>query len=72
MRITLAPTLEEHMDALHRNGWSTGDVAIDGVWVVYCTKDEHVIHASHEDRTKAWALAEGQARIVSSVPIRNN
>ena len=72
MRVTLAPTLEDYMDDLHRDGWSTGDVALQDEWMVYCTKDEQCIQISHKDRTRAWGLAVDQARLIATVITRKN
>lgn len=38
MRLTLARTLEELMDHLHKQGWSMGDAGVDGLYAVLARK----------------------------------
>lgn len=70
--MTLAPTLEELMSQLHKQGWSMGDVGVDGLYSVYGTKGSDLIHAIHEDRTETWRLAAEQARVIEMGPVSRN
>lgn len=72
MRLTLAPTQEELMSQLHKQGWSMGDAGVDGLYAVYGTKGEHSVHAIHPARTEAWRQAAEQAWVIEMGPVSRN
>lgn len=64
MRFTVAPTLDELMDALTTTGWTIGDVEVDGEWLVHGRKGSLQIRARGKTRNAAWYAACEQARLL--------
>jgi hypothetical protein len=58
------PSVDESFDRLHRAGWSVGEVATAGEWVVSGTNGENLLVARGETQAEAWWRACEQARAV--------
>ena len=58
------PSVDESFDRLHRAGWSVGEIATAGEWVVSGTNGENVIDAQGATQAEAWWRACEQARAV--------
>lgn len=58
------PTVDESRGRLCRAGWSVGDCAAGGLWLVTGTNGENVVRASAESQAEAWWRACVQAREV--------
>ena len=57
-------TTSEAMERLYRAGWTVGDIAITGCWMVLGTNGENQIRAIGATRAGAWRLACEQAASV--------
>ena len=62
--VNALPSVDESFDRLRRAGWSVGEVATAGEWIVTGTNGENVIDALGETQAEAWWLACEQARAV--------
>lgn len=64
------PTIEEAAEALHREGWSTGDLAITAasaiVWMVFAHREKQRIVTRAPSQSVAWSLAAEAATRLGS------
>jgi len=60
------PSVDESFDRLHRAGWSVGEVATAGEWIITGTKGENVLEARGRVQAEAWGRACEQARVVGN------
>jgi hypothetical protein len=56
------PEIDEHAVRLQQAGWSCGDAAAAGGWVVTGTNGENVIRATGRTQALAWRRAVEMAR----------
>jgi hypothetical protein len=56
------PAVDEHAGRLLRAGWSCGEVAAAGGWLVTGANGENVLHAAGPTQTLAWRRAVEMAR----------
>jgi hypothetical protein len=52
---------------LHAAGWTVGDVAGSGRWLVSGTNGENRIHAVGESQAAAWEVAMRQAAAMGMI-----
>ena len=58
------PSVDESFDRLHRAGWSVGEVATVGGWVLTGPNGENVLAVRGQMQAEAWWRACEQARAV--------
>ena len=58
------PSVDESFDRLHRAGWSAGDAATGGGWLVCGSNGENLLEARGRTQAEAWWRACEQARAV--------
>src|SRR5262249_45430861 len=48
------PSVDESFERLHRAGWSVGEVATGGEWIVTGRNGENVLEARGQTQAEAW------------------